>query len=1380
MQNPVRILCVILLLTPLNLFADSERKWISMNLSNEDGLFNTAITSVYQDSEGLMWFGSWDGLNRYDGTSIRVFKPDPLVHGSISNNIIRNLLEDGEQQLWVITNEGINRFESNSQTFVSYFSDKTYIPFKEQNLKACPGPDSVIYISLFHFGIYRYDNISESFKMVELPGLPGDADKRIIGLEGGKRNKLYLLTDDGVLYAYQKNADFELIYTDSVGTAPADIPGRHWFTRGANSTSLSIALENGGLKIINLDSRQQNLVSVSEEHFSVTTVNPVPGTDDFWIGTDNGSIYYLKLTSSAQLRKMDEILPDPSQKNVKIWTIAQTGEDLLWIGTDGNGVYRYARGKSFQNIRKGGSEERLIGHNIVRSILKDKENNLWIGTRGDGLNLLPGNGGKRISYNMENGLSNNAVLSLGIDHYNNLWIGVDGEGIDMLEKSTGKIYHFPEDFINSNEQEFGNVYAICMDVYGRIWLGTSGYGLVCLEVDREGRGRYQLNKFIQYRYSPTGNGLRSDIVYAIIEESPNVLWLGTRGGGLQRLNTLNNTFEAFEVTEAHREGLIDNDILSLCLTDNEKLCIGTSSGLSIMNLSFRPYQFTNYTERSGLPNNTVHGIMQDVAGNLWLSTNRGLSKFLVTEQTFLNFNKADGLQNAEFTDGSFYNDTTHHQLYFGGTEGVDWFDPLEIETASHFPQIYLGEFRLNNTPVTAGDTTGILTNNINNTGSITLKHKQNFFSFSFTTLNYYNPQKCQFAYYLEGFEDGWNYVGNQRTASFTNVPPGKYKLRIKATNEDGIYGEEVREIVIHVLQPYWNSLPAYLVYLVLLGTMTSLVLLFLKRRAEERRKAEIQKIELAKAEEINLYKLQFFTNIAHEFRTPLTLILAPAAVLEEELGEKRWMGQYARSIYQNANRLQKLITELIEFRKVETNNMGLKVGKYELVQYIRKLIDAFNVYAGMNNLALYFEPTGKAIEAWIDLEKFEKILINLISNAIKHTPPGGEVHVLIHEKEDHINLQVQDTGNGIVPEIMEKIFDRFYHHESPVHNRHISQESGGVGLSLTKSLVELHKGTITANNLPGKGCEFRVMIPHRKEDYESELVENIQRTSSEKIAVRVAEEFYDPISFDTEDKFSEASLGPREYTVMVIDDSFEICNLVESLLIENYNIIKTGNGKAALGILQREPVDLVISDVIMPQMDGLELTRTIKSDINISHIPVILLTAKAELEHRIEGLEVGADAYIPKPFNPRHLKVRVEKLIANIEHLRSRFKEYSDPVQEEDLLKGLSEGDRKLITNLIEFIEERMHDTSLSADHLTDHMAMSKTQLYRKIKALTGQTPHGLIRHLRIKKAATELKKGDKTVSEIYYETGFNNRSYFYRSFKEAFGVPPGDYVNPV
>ncbi|MBN2347809.1 MAG: response regulator [Bacteroidales bacterium] len=1360
-------------------YGSTGNKWIPMNLSNEDGLSNSAITCIHQDAEGLLWFGSWDGLNRYDGSKIIVFKPDFFNKKSISNNIIRNILEDKYNNLWVITSKDINRFLSNTLSFESYFSGNEYLPVREQNLKACIGPDSVLFISLRRFGISSYNDAEKKFREITLPGMSDSEQKNIIGLAGGKKNNLYLLDQHGKVITYSKNKGFEKLYEKNLESYKGLNFEKHWFVEGKESMYLAIAIETGGLFVMNLETLEIFRIRENDELISVTTVNETRGVDEFWIGTDAGSVFKLFLRNSPELILMDANMFDLSSKNVKIWSINQTSDDLLWIGTDGNGVYRYiTKGKPFFNIKKGSNESGSLGHNIVRSIFKDKEGNLWIGTRGDGLNKISARDGQRISYNINNGLSNNAVLSLNMDEFSNLWIGVDGEGIDMLEHQSGKIFHFPKDFVNGNDPEFGYVYSVCFDIYGSLWLGTSGYGIVNMEVTKDNKGRYILKNYQQIQYKVGSEGLRSDIAYSIVEERPNVLWIGTRGGGLHRLNTLNNSFEFFGVKDDNKKSFIDDDVLSLCMGSNQKLWVGTSGGLSVLNLSYRPYQFVHYTERSGMPNNTVHGILEDAAGDIWISTNQGLSKLVVSKEVFLNFNKADGLQNSEFTDGAFFNDTANQILYFGGVEGLDWFNPLEIESSENFPPIFLSEFRLNNNPVLPGDSTLILKTSLNTTEKIELKHNQNFFSISFTTLNYYNSHKCQFSYYLEGFDLTWNDVGNQRTASFTNVPPGKYTLNVKASNEDGIYGDEIRQIFILIHPPYWNTVVAYLVYLLFFGIILGLVMRFFKNRAKVRREIEMGKIERKKADEINRYKLQFFTDIAHEFRTPLTLILAPAAVLEEQLGEKKRLGNYARSIFQNASRLQKLISELIEFRKVETNNMRLSVGKYDLVYYISKLIKAFEVYDKLNEVTLTFIHSTQTLEAWIDPEKFEKILLNLVSNAIKYTPKGGEVEIVLEEQDEHFHLIVRDTGIGIPEEYLGKIFDRFYHHGSDVHKSKMSQESGGVGLSLTRGLVELHKGTITAVNRPGGGSEFRVVIPNKKENFEKELVENIRKPSVEKIAIKVAEEFKIPQLFNKKEQEVKPENDNRQYSLLVVDDSYEVCDLVESLLIDTYFIYKALDGKTALIILEKMSIDLVISDVLMPGMDGLELTKVIKTDINTSHIPVILLTAKAEIEDRIEGLEVGADSYIPKPFHPRHLMVRIEKLIANRERFRKMFREFDDDQPSSELLEGLAPGDKKLITALIESIEEKMSDSDLNAEFLSSHMAMSKTQLYRKIKALTGLTPHGLINNLRLKKAAAELKKGEKTVSEIFYETGFNSRSYFYQTFKKAYGVPPGNYVD--
>ncbi len=1377
MPRPIHYIGLLLLLVFSSLSGNIKNNWIPLNLNSEDGLSNSAITCIFQDSDGLMWFGSWDGLNRYDGLNTTVFKRDFFDKNSLSNNIIRNILEDKNHNLWVVTNKDINRYLSNTMSFESYFSGDEYLPVGEQSLKACISTDSILYVALRRFGLSYYDASNNIFQDITLSGMSESDHKNIIGLACGIQNNFYFLGSEGKVFSYTKSEGFDKSSEYNLGIYEDLHYEKHWFIQGEYHTYLAIAIVSGGLFVMDMETQKTWRIKEHDEQVNITTINQAKEAEEFWIGTDEGSIYKLSMSQTPILTLMDANMSDLSSNKVKIWTIRQNDDDLLWIGTDGNGVYRYiTKGKPFFNLKKGRFETGSLGHNIVRSIYKDKKN-LWVGTRGDGLNRIMSNSGQRVSYNIDNGLSNNAVLSLNMDEHSNLWIGVDGEGIDMMEKSSGKIFHFPQDFINNDNQEFGYVYSICIDVYGSIWLGTSGYGIINMDVSRDNQGRYILDKYQQLRFNPGSEGLRSDIVYSILEEGPNILWIGTRGGGLHRLNTLNNSFEIIGVSESIAEEIFDDDVLSLCMSTDHKLWIGTSEGLNVLNLSYKPYSYQHYNERNGLPNNTVHGIMEDVSGDIWISTNRGLSKLIVSEGVFQSFNKTDGLLNSEFTDGAFYNDTINHLLYFGGLEGLDWFNPQEIEPSNNFPPIFLRDFYLNNNLVIPGDSTLILKTSLNTTDEIELRHNQNFFSISFTTLNYYNSQKCQFSYYLEGFYDSWIGVGNQRIASFTNVPPGKYTLKIKASNEDGIYGEEVREVSVIIHQPFYNTFIAYIVYLVLFGIILNLVLKFFKRRSIERREVEMERLERMKSDEINRYKLQFFTDIAHEFRTPLTLILAPATILEEQLGDKKRLGLYARSIFQNTIRLQKLISELIEFRKVETKNMKLSLGKYDLVQYIAKLVKAFEIYDKLKEVTLTFSHSNHTLEAWIDPEKFEKIVLNLVSNAIKFTPAGGRIEIVLQEEDKYFHLFVRDTGIGIPPEFLDKIFDRFYRHGNSSHEPNTSKESGGVGLSLTKGLVELHMGTITAKNIMEGGCEFCVSIPTRIDNMEIDVADNVLRPSSEKIAFKVAEEFQTLQVFENaEEEVIRPENDKREYSLLVVDDNTEVCALVESLLIDNYIIYKAYDGNQALKILNKESIDLMISDVVMHGMDGIELTKVMKSDINTSHIPIILLTAKTEIEHRIKGLEVGADSYIPKPFHPRHLIIRVEKLIASREQFRNTFKEYNKDSSSSELPKGPTPNDEKMIKELVGYIEENMLDTELNADSLSNHMAMSKTQLYRKIKALTGLTPHGLIKYFRLKKASTELLKGEKTVSEVFYETGFNSRSYFYQTFKKAYGVPPGDY----
>lgn len=1360
------------------LHGQTKSLWLSKNINHEDGLSNSAVTRIFTDNKGYVWFGTWDGLNMYDGNEIVVYKPDILKKGSISNNIIRDILEDGRGNMWILTGEGINRLNSNDMSFVSYFSDTKSLPLKELNLKSCHGPDSSIFLSVYGFGLSYYNYLKQEFTKLKLPSLSVVDEKEIIGLHNNTYHTFYLLTEKGKLYAYHNREDYKYKYHTDLSQINSLIFEKHWFIEVNNNEYLAIASKEGGLILYNLITHEITRLLDGRQQVAVTTVNNSVDSGILWIGTDGGSIFKADLRKKPQVEKMDAYFPDILSNQVKIWTIEQTSEDLLWVGTDGSGVFRYiTKGKPFYNIIKGDKRSGSISHNIVRAIIKDKTGNLWIGTRGDGLNMIPNDGSGTRYYKTENGLSNNAVIALNIDKKNNLWIGIDDEGIDMLETSSGRFFHFPEDFSRTENISFGSVYSICIDVYGTIWLGTSGYGVISFDISKNSDGSYAVNNYHQFSSKSGENGLRSDIVYSIVEERPNVLWIGTRGGGLYRLNSLNYTVDIYGEAENDDNGLSNDDILSIYMGKDAQLWIGTSGGLNRMNLKYKPFQFENFTEYNGLPNNTIHSILEDKQGNIWLSSNKGLSKFIPSEGNFINFNKSDGLQNNEYVDGAAYIDTVNNLLYFGGLEGLDWFDPQQIKPSDNFPPIVFTEFRLYNEPVFPGDSTLILSNKLNETEKLKLKYNQNFFSLSFTTLNYFNAKKCEFNYYLEGFDHAWNNIHTERTASFTNVPPGTYLFKVKATNEEGIFGDEIREIPIIINPPFWNTWLAYIIYTLLLGFLIYGIVRYYQASAKEKRQIEIEKINQQKKEEINQYKLQFFTNIAHEFRTPLTLILAPAVSLMNYIGKDKRMGIYARSIYQNASRLQRLIQELIEFRKVETGHLKLEVQKYELVKYVSELVKAFDQFAQQNEVSLSFVYNKPEIEVWVDIKVIEKILFNLISNAIKYTPKGGSIEVGLEWQEKQILFIVKDTGIGIPENLREKIFDRFFHLTSTIPQEHLAIEGTGVGLALTKSLIELHKGNVTVSNVEGGGSMFKVSLPSGKNLYKKDIIDNTILIQSERILRKVSEEFPIPQDYPMDESNDKEDNKKKKFTILIVDDNPQICHLISGLLVYEYNLFTAHNGDEALAILEVEQIDLVISDVIMPNMSGLELCSSLKTDINTSHIPVILLTAKGELEQRIEGIEAGADSYIPKPFHPKHLMVRIVKLLEAREHFKQKFKDYH-PKPQSELLLGLTPKDKKFITLLIDYIENKLQDPLLNADTLAHHLAMSKTQLYRKIKVLTDLTPHGLIKHIRIKKAALLLKQEIKTVKEVFYETGFNNRTYFYRSFREAYGITPGEYRN--
>ncbi|MDY0076405.1 MAG: two-component regulator propeller domain-containing protein [Bacteroidales bacterium] len=1354
----------------------AENFWQVRQIANADGLSNSAVNSIFKDSRGFMWFGTWDGLNQYDGKNIVQHYPDMLLPNRLSNNIIWKMLEDSSNGLWIVTERGINRYDYTTNRFQPWFVNNGPQYSRENSLRAALGVDGNTWLAIYSAGIFRFAPADADFIQLQIPNLPEDRQKTVIGLYSFA-NQMYLLHDDFQVSVLNEKGSFVdqfSIYRKAAAENSSST--LNWFFELNDQAYLAMPCLDGGIRLINLITQKVELIQKDTFPSPVTALFADAENNNLLLGTDDGNLLKMAMDENYDIQSLTNNIPLLSDKKVKIWSILKTGE-MLWIGTDGEGVFQAnMQPKPFYNIGKGLPEGRQLNHKIVRAVYEDSKGNLWVGTRGGGLNKIPANGDPTQVYNTENGLSNDAVLSLAEDLHGNIWIGIDGQGIDVLNPKTAKVSHFPIDFPGAEKLDFSSVYTICVDVYGTVWLGTSGSGVYGLTLDYKN----ELYTLRNHQHLP-GNGgqqdLRGNVVFAIREEKPNVLWIGARMAGLHRYNTLTREIQYFKQDSDTAAGLSNSDVLSLKIGTDKKLWVGTSGGLNVTNLLQPEIRFRHFSVPDGLPNHTIHSIIEDKQGDIWMSTNKGLSRYLKTESRFINYNRGDGLLNNEYTDGAAFHNTTVGKVYFGGINGIDWFYPQDIQISASNPDVLLTAFLLFNKKIEPGDESGILSESLDFTDEIRLSHDQNFFGVEFTTLNYNNAAKNNFAYKLENFNVDWIETGTQRTANFTNVPFGRYKLLIRATNEDGFWSDDIRSVSIIIRPPFYLTYAAFVVYSLLFLLLIYLIYRYQSNRIKKRHSLALEAFNRKKEKELNQYKFEFFTNLAHEFRTPLTLIFASAATLLEKIDVKHSQYAMIRNVYANARRLQHMTDELLAFQKLDTGREKIKLKSGDLVGFIEGIIEVFTHYATEKELELTFEPEESEILTAFDGDKIERILLNLLSNAIKYTPSGGAVAVRLKSNKTTVIIDIQDTGTGIPPNILPHIFERYFHYNPEGSDKIIAPKSSGIGLAYAHSLVALQKGKISVESKVNVGTTFTVSLPLIKADLKDKRQDTKSLLSlNERFRESIAEEFFQQQDYALEQNNSAANTARsnNKYRVLIVEDDLQLLQLLKELLSSHYEIITATNGQKALDMLKQKRIDLVVSDVMMPVMDGLELCRTIKEDVATSHIPVVLLTARAANEQLIEGLETGADSYITKPFHPKHLYLRIDKLLHIRELLSSGFKENIEK-RSEEVEQHLSERDRKLLDKAFEFIGEKYFSEELNADKLADELALSKAQLYRKIKALTGLTPHGLIKHFRLNKAREMILEDKYSISDIVFMCGFNNRTYFYRSYKELFGEAPGE-----
>lgn len=1343
-----------------------ELKYSLEQLDNTKGLSNSSVNTIFQDSENLLWIGTWDGLNRYDGNTFKIFRPELNNENSLSNQVILKIDEDDLGRIWILTMHGINQYDKKTDHFKRfYFSRKNTPPLSESEFNIALDDSKKVFCAVKDWGIGYYDGTD--FQLLKSKSLPSKAVKK---MEFSSKGNLLVLFEDDQLYSLSISNSNE---TEKTITKSELISNNIRTFETISNEKICIIPTSGNASIYSvLDKKNQVL---SEKNID-NLVGHIPeglvisGKSGYSIIDSTGT-----LLTASWLKYL---------KNQKITALIQGSENVIWTGTDGDGVFKmFPLKKSFNLISKAQIPE--LDGGIIRAFLELKGNSFWVGTKGKGLFKFPSNFYqseqplKYVNFNENNSVINNAVFSLCKGQNELLFIGTDGNGITVYDLKNSKLISWSEIIGNEQCDYFKSIYSIYQDETGFIWLGTNGYGMIRCKIERSGN-KLQLSQYKKYiADNEDGKSLSSNIIFSIVPKNQNELWIGTRLGGLTLFDKESSLFRTYKNKKDDPQSLSNNDILCLKTDAQNRLWIGTSFGLNVLEdlKSDGSAIFKSYTVKEGLPNNTVHGIVSDHKSNLWISTNFGLSNFIPAQSKFINYTKNEGLQNNEFADGAFYQDQISGFIFMGGIKGFNYFLPQKIKESTVVPDLLIDKISGQNQaePYYQGL---VISPDSKTPPAIVLDHDQNFFDIELSALTFINSEKCQYAYQLENFDKDWNNINNRRSISFTNVPRGKYSLWIKWTNSDGIWSDPVHAIDIRIKPIFWQSNLAVFIYSILFFFFILFVVSYYKKRQSLSQNILFRQRE----EELHENRLSFFTNIAHEFLTPLTLIVGPIQKLAETTNLSDKNQKFIQMIERNSSRLLFLTQQLLEFRKAEFDYLEVVVKKFDLVNLVEQIAELFDEWALDKNIEYNLEIPSK-LNGWFDKDKIEKIIFNLLSNAFKYTPENGKIDLKISIDKTNskkLNITVVNTGKGIPQEKLDSLFDKFL-----LTDTNSSTDNDlfrtGIGLAFIKKLVTVLKGEVQVSSIANENTTFTILIPCGKKAFiekEFEINEDPTGETSQVFISQHLKSILEEIpSKDNSmpDKIStlNAVIDHRK-TILIVEDEKEIHSFLNELLGEKYKLNIAYNGIEALESIKNEIPDIIISDVMMPLMDGIELCEKIKKDIQTCHIPFIMLTAKESVLHRIEGIESGANSYIPKPFHPDHLLIRIQKLLEEKELILKHFAQ--DSLVENLSTLPIENDEKEFIKKVIDLIRKNIDNENLQSLFIEKELGISNSQLYRKTKQIFSLTPGDLIRTIRIKHAAELLRKNVLTVSEICYLSGFNNRSYFYREFKKMYNITPKNY----
>lgn len=1359
------IYIIILFLVPISLKAKKQLPTLKFkHISTQDGLLSNEVNRIYQDKDGFIWFATNSGLCQYDGYSIRTYKSNLYTPDILNNNTIYCLQEDDKHQIWIGTYNGLNVLNKTTGSIQKIVNED----FQDKVVNNLLITSTGNILLGTENGVYTYLPDEKRFMYYVSRDLLQGSVKALI--EDSRKN-IWIGTWSNGLYRYDPFAD-QLFHYPSFNEENAaysiyeDTRQRLWVGTWKNGLFL---FENpydvNDLKIRSFSYDRNNPHSISDNY--VYDINEDLNTGTIWCGTRGGlSILVDEEKGIFQNFKPDESLNSLSYNVVTSVMRDQAG--LMWLSLNGGGVNAViTRTSEFGLDRLEKVSHEFIRNPSVRSVLVARSGLVWIGLGNLGFlihNRITG----EYSYNMESadfgfmGRIPTVNTIYQSPTTNKIWIGTYDWGIVSYDdtKEPGKRAYLLD---RNNTSWLANpcVFAVYEDSRRNTWFGTRN-GLCYLSPEKVG---YNLNSILIDSVP-----LSSYSFVTIIEDELNRLWAGTNNGGILRLSGDPKNPEAVTFRKYTPENRKLNSVNVSCLfIDKQKRLWAGTDGGGLNLYDEEKDEFVPVSQLMKLPTDVISSIQEDSKENLWLGTNIGLLRLHIPEKmseaTYRLYTTSDGLQDNIFSNNAAFTDI-NGEMFFGGHHGYNYFFPDRMSDDESYPPVIITDIKIFNQSWNLLDTherTSISENAPGFTDKITLNYKKNNFNIEYAALGYSNPMQIKYAYKLEGYDDDWQYRdATRRFAYYNNLEPGNYTFHLKATNTNGAWNETAKTMHITILPPPWKTWWAYLIYSILFLALLYGIYYFIRYRM--RLTNAMNMAAQTKAEEINHSKLQFFTNVTHELLTPLTIISASLDELRMQAPENE---THYRTMTNNVNRLIRLLQQILEFRKAETGNLKLKVSKGDLALFIKNSVESFRPLIKKKKLDLIWMCNPESVPAYFDTDKIDKILYNLLSNATKYNEQGGEVIVKLelNAGSDFAVMSVKDNGKGLSSEAIDNLFKRFYEGDY----RKFKTIGTGIGLSLTKDLVELHRGSIKVASEPDKGTCFQVSIPVNREAYREDEIDD-----SLAAPVGQIELFYS--DQNNEEATACTSGNGKLYTLLLIEDNEDILHLLVRLLKPDYNLITAANGNEGFVYMKQEHIDLVVSDIMMPEIDGIEFCKQIKNNLETSHIPILLLTAKNQEEDRVLAYESGADGFITKPFSLNVLQARINNLLKAKERNTRDFKKQL--VFEANELNYTSL-DESFLQKAIDLIHENLNNADFDQQQFLEAIGTSKSTLHRKIKSLTGLNTSAFIRNIRLKAACRLMEsKQSIRISELAYAVGFNDPKYFSVCFKKEFGMQPSEYLD--